>query len=135
MSDVANRPGHIQFTSGNESYTGCMLRWFADVGGVNAFFRDSPGFLVVDIKPSADHGVLVLYTSVLTHEQMADLQEWGRQVDAFMSERAAMRDLAKVSANDSAAREEAENARLREIGRKCEANHRKAIEEKRKVRK
>jgi hypothetical protein len=136
MSDVANRPGHIQFDRGEgQMYTGCKYTGFDDVSLMNTFFEVNPGYLVVDISPLPNGQVYVLYTSVLTADQMSDLQEWGRQVDQFMSERKAARDEAKNSAEAAALKAEAERARLAELGRKCEQNHKKDFDAAREAKK
>lgn len=136
MSDVANRPGHIQFDRGEgQMYTGCKLETFPSPGALNHFFETHPGYLVVDVKPLDDGTVYALFTSVLTTEQMQDLQEWGRQVDQFMAERKAARDEAKNSAEAAAHKAEAERARLAELGRKCEQNHRKDFDAAREAKK
>ncbi len=122
--DVANRPGHISFDRGNgDSYTGCKLEEFDSIAAVNEFFEQNTGYLVVDIKPISSYLIFVTYTSVLTVDQMSDLQEWGKQMDSFMAERRAMREASKQSQRSAAETAAAEDARLRELGRKCEQNH------------
>ncbi len=88
----------------------------------NAWAEENKGFLVVDMRPLADGSLLVLYTSLLTEVQLRVLTKFGEEINQRVREEEARMAEAQEAV---AAKREAENKRLIELGKRCEQNHKK----------
>jgi hypothetical protein len=151
IKQVIPYPGSINY----ENYPGCKLEWFPDAGALNAFCQaqeeSSRPILVVNIFPGSGYeapegrlspGLYLLYTTTLDDKTMEDLesfnQDWSAykaQRDAARKEQQAKADEAKVALQKAVEEARAEATRLAEVGRRCEANHAKAIADKRESKK
>lgn len=91
---------------------------------INAFFSSYPGAMVSGFWP-VQSGVYVLFTRLMSREEAEGIAKYSAEVKAKLAAEAAKR--AELEAEQ--ARREAERAkeerRLAELGRICEANHKK----------
>ena len=127
--------GKINVADVRGHYSHCKAIHFDTAAEMNAFFEEHQQRLVVDIKPQPDGGFLVLYTGVLTEEEIKEFQEVQEEARRLINERKKARLEEETKREEEKHKQELEAKRLQEVGRKCEQHHKPLIEEKRDAKK
>lgn len=86
IEDKSYWPGKINYAGERGSYSGCKLEYFATARDVNVFFEAHPKCLVVDMKPTADESLYVLYTVALSPEEQEEFSHFSQEVESKMAE-------------------------------------------------
>lgn len=117
-------PGHINVAHERGYFVGCKVFTFESAEELNKFFEENKTLLCVDIY-EAWGKLAVLTHRVIEAEEMAQYQEFSRQVDAKMQEWKQKQAEASQAEAVRAAKEQAELKRLAEVGKNYENNIKK----------
>lgn len=116
-------PGKIVYvTPSGQSFHGCATQRFNDSEAMNGFFRDNPGYLLVDLKLYGDT-YLCVYTAALEDEDLELLKDHGQAIEKVREEITKERLTLAQKQEEEAAKQQAETNRLVSVGVKCEADH------------
>lgn len=126
-------PGNINVGGGffEGHYPGNRLKIFTALDSVknledeiNKFFEMSLGLVVTGIW-ALSYGIAVLYTCLMSAEEVEGIQKFSSEVRAKLDE--VKRKKAELAAEEFKRQQDAEKekSRLAEIGRRCEENHKK----------
>ena len=154
VENALERPGKINIADVRGSYSGCLAKEFEDDTDVesadfksasakmNEFFTENSNRLVVSVHYAVANvqnvlvtSILCFYTKVLTDEEIAEFHAVQKDYQQEIDRRKEQRLELQRKAKDAERAHEAEQARLADVGRKCESNHGKAIEERRAAKK
>lgn len=136
-------PGKINVADVRGNYPGCEAKEFKSAEEMNAFFSENPNRLVVMIAPRAraypggikEDVIFCLYTKVVTEEELREQAEVQEEVNKAIEKRRAARAEVEEKVREERIKQEQEQKRLIEVGRKCEHHHASLVEENRKLKK
>jgi hypothetical protein len=117
-------PGHINVAHERGYFVGCKVFTFDNAEALNEFFAENKTLLCVDIY-EAWGKLAVLVHRVIEAEEMAQYQEFSKQVDAKMQEWKQKQAEASQAEDIRKAKEQAELKRLAEVGKNYENNIKK----------
>lgn len=127
-----NFPGTINF----DGKPGCRAVAFVDADAMNEFFAKNNGCLVVQMFPDILHGgIVVLYTIVLSDEELELMNDRQQALDELTAEKTRERLASAQASRDAENAVKAEVNRLAALGKKCEHDHNGLVEENRKLKK
>ena len=132
-------PGKLKLAVDRGHAAGALAVEFRGADEMNAYFEARDNHLIHHISTlpgSAETAptILVIYSKVLTEEELAEHMEVMEEVQKIIEERKARREEAEEKSREAELKAAAEEKRLISVGRKCEANHDGLIEENRKLR-
>lgn len=117
-------PGHINVAHERGYFVGCKVFTFDSADALNDFFTENKTLLCVDIY-EAWGKLAVLVHRVIEAEEMAQYQEFSKQVDSKMQEWKAKQAEVAQAEDVRKAKELAELKRLAEVGKNYENNIKK----------
>lgn len=117
-------PGHINVAHERGYFVGCKVFTFDSADALNAFFEENKTLLCVDIY-EAWGKLAVLVHRVIEQEEMAQYQEFSKQVDSMMQKWKEKQAESKLADDARAAAEAKELKRLAEVGKNYENNVKK----------
>lgn len=117
-------PGHLNFANkGGEYFHGSKAKKFFTLRGLNEWClpgNDGANALVAEVIPTL-LGYVVIYNRKLTKRDEDTVDRFGREINAKIAEENAKWEAEEQANRDAKMKEEIEEKRLAEIGRKYEA--------------
>jgi beta-galactosidase GanA len=120
-------PGHINVANQYGHFSGCKAVTFSNSEKFNAFFteEENQSLLVVDVRNDAQGNIVALYTCVMDADDMDFMKERAHFINEHMEKWKEERNRERAQGEEQEALNKKELARLAELGRKCEQNHKK----------
>lgn len=134
-----NFPGTIAHAGQYGNFPGSLALEFGSAKAMNAYFSkpENDDLLVINIIPFQNvfgfKGFLVIATKTLTPEDRQYMDEYQNEMEAMLSKRREERAERAAAAEKSQDEAERTQARLAEVGKKCQEHHGPLVEQNRKV--
>lgn len=124
--------GDINFMAGRENVSNCRALHFFTARGMNKWFANNHGYLVVQAGSNFwGHNLIV--GKVLSDEEYAEMMEIMELVNIERDKRAQARREQEDKRKEAEEAAKQEQLDLLELGKKCRENHAAIIEENRKM--